>query len=155
MLNTDIARKFLAAILAHEHVAPLLSDEHFSVDGTLVEAWASFKSFKPKTPAGAAAPPDDPPPAAGGTSPHDNPTPSDQAQTKETPMLPTQPASTQDRIGRNVERDWRGNAWSNATHACVTDPDARLFRKGKGKPAQLCYMGHALMENRHGFVRPN
>ena len=60
--------------------------------------------------------------------------------------------STQDRIGRNVERDWRGNAWSNATHACVTDPDARLFRKGKGKPAQLCYMGHALMENRHGFV---
>ncbi len=45
LLNTDIARQFLAAILAHEDVAPLLSDEHFSVDGTLVEAWASMKSF--------------------------------------------------------------------------------------------------------------
>ena len=41
-------RKFLAAILAHKAVAPLLSDEHFSVDGTLIEAWASMKSFQPK-----------------------------------------------------------------------------------------------------------
>ena len=48
LLNTDIARKFLAAILAHKDVAPLLSDEHFSVDGTLIEAWASMKSFQPK-----------------------------------------------------------------------------------------------------------
>ena len=55
-------------------------------------------------------------------------------------------------VGRNIERDWRGNAWSNATHASVTEPDARLFRKGKGKPAQLCFMGHALMENRNGFA---
>ncbi len=76
-------------------------------------------------------------------------------------MQPTRPAQTSiktssltsnERIGRNIERDWRGNAWSNATHASVTDPQARLFRKGKGKPAQLCYMGHALMENRNGFV---
>src|SRR3974377_942892 len=48
LLNADIARQFLAAILAHRDVAPLLSDEHFSVDGTLIEAWASMKSFKPK-----------------------------------------------------------------------------------------------------------
>ena len=48
LLNTDIARKVLAAILAHRDVAPLLSDEHFSVDGTLIEAWASMKSFQPK-----------------------------------------------------------------------------------------------------------
>ena len=54
--------------------------------------------------------------------------------------------------GRNVERDWRGQTWSNATHASVTDPDARLYRKAKGRPAQLCYMGHALMENRNGFA---
>ena len=65
-------------------------------------------------------------------------------------MQPTE--TTDERIGRNVERDWRGKTWSNATHASVTDPHARLFRKGKGKPAQLCYMGHALMENRHGFI---
>ncbi len=42
LLTTDIARKFLAAILADKAVAPLLSDEHFSVDGTLIEAWASI-----------------------------------------------------------------------------------------------------------------
>ena len=48
LLNTDIARQFLAAMLAHKEVEPPLSDEHFSVDGTLIEAWASMKSFKPK-----------------------------------------------------------------------------------------------------------
>ena len=53
LLNTDIARKFLAAILANKAVAPLLSDEHFSVDGTLIEAWASMKSFQPKPTAAA------------------------------------------------------------------------------------------------------
>ena len=157
LLNTDISRKFLAAILAHGHVAPLLSDDHFSVDGTLIEAWASFKSFKPKVAAadGAVPPPDDPPPPPA-TSTDDHPTAAHPAQTKETPMQPT-PSATADeatgtRIGRNIERDWRGNAWSNATHASVTDPDARLMRKGKGKSAQLCYMGHALMENRNGFI---
>ena len=58
LLNTDIARKLLAAILAHKDVAPLLSDEHFSVDGTLVEAWASMKSFQPKAGAGGSEPPE-------------------------------------------------------------------------------------------------
>lgn len=144
LLNTDIARKFLAAILAHEKVAPLLSDDHFSVDGTLVEAWASFKSFRLKSPPDSGPPPDkgDGPPVAPGST--------DDTQSKDSAMQPTE--TTDERIGRNVERDWRGKTWSNATHASVTDPHARLFRKGKGKPAQLCYMGHALMENRHGFI---
>ena len=62
LLTTDMSRKLMAAILGHEKVAPLLSDDHFSVDGTLVEAWASFKSFKPKTADREAAPPSDPPP---------------------------------------------------------------------------------------------
>ena len=57
LLNTDIARKVLSAILAHKDVAPLLSDEHFSVDGTLIEAWASMKSFQPKAGAGEASRP--------------------------------------------------------------------------------------------------
>jgi hypothetical protein len=48
LLEGDIARGFLAAILADPQVAPLLSTEHFSVDGTLIEAWASMKSFCPK-----------------------------------------------------------------------------------------------------------
>ena len=54
LLTTDMSRKVMAAILAHPEVKPLLSDEHFSVDGTLVKAWASMKSFQPKD----SAPPD-------------------------------------------------------------------------------------------------
>jgi transposase len=48
LLDGDIAAKFLAAVLAQPRVKRLLSSEHFSVDGTLIEAWASMKSFKPK-----------------------------------------------------------------------------------------------------------
>ena len=54
--------------------------------------------------------------------------------------------------GRNAEVDFHGQKRSNETHASVTDPDARLYRKGEGKEAKLCYMGHALMENRNGLV---
>lgn len=46
--NGDIFTKFMTSLLNHEQVKPLLSDEHFSVDGTLIEAWASQKSFRPK-----------------------------------------------------------------------------------------------------------
>jgi transposase len=46
--NGDVFQKFMARLLNHEQVVPLLSDEHFSVDGTLIEAWASQKSFRPK-----------------------------------------------------------------------------------------------------------
>ena len=56
LLTTEMSRKVMAAILAHREVAPLLSDEHFSVDGTLVKAWASMKSFQPNADA---APPED------------------------------------------------------------------------------------------------
>ena len=48
MLGADVAAKFLAAVLRHPKVTRFLSDEHFSVDGTLVEAWASIKSFRAK-----------------------------------------------------------------------------------------------------------
>lgn len=48
LLEGDIARKFLAEVLADPVIKPLLSDEHFSVDGTMIEAWASMKSFRPK-----------------------------------------------------------------------------------------------------------
>jgi len=91
----------------------LLSTDHFSVDGTLIQAWASMKSFKPKDGANE-------PPTEGG--------------------------------GRNRETDFHGAKRSNATHASTTDPEARLYRKGQGKEAKLCFMGHALMENRHGLV---
>ena len=48
LLAGDVADKFLAAVLAHPRVKRLLSSEHFSVDGTLIEAWASMKSVRPK-----------------------------------------------------------------------------------------------------------
>ena len=46
--NGDVFTKFMTRLLNHRQVKPLLSDEHFSVDGTLIEAWASQKSFRPK-----------------------------------------------------------------------------------------------------------
>ena len=48
LLEGNIAQRFLAAVTGHAKVRGLLSDEHFSVDGTLIEAWASVKSFRPK-----------------------------------------------------------------------------------------------------------
>ena len=48
LLAGDVATQFLAAVLNQPRVKALLSDEHFSVDGTRIEAWASLKSFKPR-----------------------------------------------------------------------------------------------------------
>jgi transposase len=113
LLEGDIAAKFLSAVLAQPRVRQLLSTEHFSVDGTLIEAWASMKSVKPRDGS-------DGPPTAGG--------------------------------GRNLEADFHGQKRSNATHGSSNDPDARLYKKGRGKEAKLCFMGHGLMENRHGLL---
>jgi IS5 family transposase len=112
LLAGDIAAKFLTAVLSQSQVKRLLSSEHFSADGTLIEAWASMKSFKPRDGS-------DDPPAAG---------------------------------GRNVETNFHGEKRSNETHASTTDPDARLYRKGPGKEAKLCFIGHGLMENRSGLL---
>ena len=54
--------------------------------------------------------------------------------------------------GRNGERDFHGEKRSNATHASTTDPEAQLYRKGRGKEAKLSFMGHTLMENRSGLI---
>ncbi len=113
LLEGDIAAKFLSAVLAQPRVKRLLSTDHFSVDGTLIEAWASMKSFRPKDGSGE-------PPAEDG--------------------------------GRNWEADFHGHKRSNETHVSSTDPEARLYRKGQGKEAKLCFMGHGLMENRHGLL---
>jgi transposase len=142
LLTTDMSRKFLAAILAHREVAPLLSDEHFSVDGTLVKAWASMKSFQPKadvTPPDEDSGPGDPPTDRAADA-------SDQPQAEIVPM--PRPA----RCDRNTEVDFRGEKRSNATHASITDPDARLYKKSPGTGAMLCFMGHTLMENRSGLI---
>jgi transposase len=121
LLDGDIARKFMTGVLNQPQVRKLLSSEHFSVDGTLIEAWASMKSFVPKSPSSGEDHGSGPPAAGSGR-------------------------------GRNAERDFHGEKRSNETHASTTDPDARLFRKGKGKEAKLCHMGHLMMENRHGLI---
>jgi transposase len=129
LLAGEVAARFLTALLAQPRVKRLLSGEHFSVDGTLIEAWASIKSLRPMADAADGAGTDGP--GDGG--------PSDTAAR----AMPE---------GRNAERDFHGARWSNDTHRSSTDGDARLYRKGRGKEARLCYLGHALMENRHGLV---
>jgi len=53
---------------------------------------------------------------------------------------------------RNSERDFHGEPRRNDTHVSTTDPEARLYRKGLGKEARLCFLGHALIENRNGLI---
>ena len=143
LLTTDMSRKIMAAILAHRDVAPLLSDDHFSVDGTLVKAWASMKSFQPKERAtsGGDEGPGDPP---DGSAPPRSST--------NQPIAEPKPMPRPTRRNRNTEVDFRGERRSNATHASMTDPEARLFRKSPGAGAMLCFMGHSLMENRSGLI---
>ena len=112
LLEGDIAAKLLVTILAQPKVKRLLSSDHFSVDGTLIDAWASIKSFRKKD---------------GDDQDGDGP-------------------------GRNAERNFHGETRSNDTHESTTDPDAKLYKKGRGQPARLCFMGHALMENRNGLA---
>ncbi len=143
LLDADVAAKFMSALLAHAQVRGLLSDEHFSVDGTLIEAWASMKSFQPKAPPTEPGAPDEDPP--------DKETSDRNDTTNKAEPRPPKPED-QPMKDRNVDVDFHGQKRSNATHASTTDPDARLYKKGKGKEAKLCFMGHALMENRHGLI---
>jgi transposase len=111
LLDGDVAEAFFQRVLELARAEQLLSDEHFSVDGTLIQAWAGQKSFQRKgtTP----PPPDDP----------GNPT-----------------------------VNFHGEKRSNATHASITDSDALLYKKAKGHEAKLSYLGHVLIEHRHGLV---
>jgi len=142
LLTTEMSRKVMAAILAHREVAPLLSEEHFSVDGTLVKARASMKSFQPKA---EGAPKDD-------EGPGDPPGPDTPANQPEQTQAETDPMPRPTHQHRNAEVDFRGEQRSNATHVSATDPEARLYKKSPGTGAMLCFMGHALMENRSGLI---
>jgi len=103
LLQHAVAHSFFQRVVAR--AADLMSDEHFTVDGTLLEAWASQKSFQRK----------------------DGDTDGDGS-------------------------DFRGQTRKNDTHASTTDPEARLYRKSNNTEARLAYLGHLLMENRHGLI---
>ncbi len=105
LIEHDAVVAFFHEVLKQADKKQWLSKEHFSVDGTLIQAWAGHKSFVRKDGA------DDG--AEGG--------------------------------------DFRGQTRSNETHASSTDPDSRLYRKGK-TASELRFMGHTLMENRNGLV---
>src|SRR2546426_459385 len=57
-----------------------------------------------------------------------------------------------DRPGASGEVDFHGEKRGNETHQSTTDPDARLYKKSKGSEAKLSYLGHVLVENRHGLL---
>jgi transposase len=105
LIEHDAVVAFFNQVLKQADKKNWLSKEHFSVDGTLIQAWAGHKSFVPK-----GGKDDD---ADGG--------------------------------------DFRGKPRSNETHESSTDPESRLYRKGK-TASELRFMGHTLMENRNGLV---
>ena len=106
--------KLISGLPRREKVRPLLSSVHFSVDGTILVAWASHRSFRPK----------DEDPMDDGPKNDDG----------------------------NDGSDFRGRPRKNDTHESKTDPDTRLYRKANGQEVRLCYLGHILIENRHGLV---
>ncbi len=112
LLENEVITELFEEVVKLAGKQGLLSDEHFSVDGTLIQAWASQKSFRRKE--------------------DDNEPPTDG--------------------GRNSEANFHGEKRSNQTHESKTDGDALLAKKGPGKEAKLSYMGHTVMENRHGLI---
>jgi hypothetical protein len=104
LLEGEIAQRLLEAVLEQARAHDLLSEEHFTVDGTLLEAWASRRSFVPK----------DPPPTVGTGA-----------------------------GGKKLLRD---------THVSTTDPEARLYKKSTAGESKPSYLGHVIVENRHGLV---
>lgn len=124
LLNEELMAKFLELLLATPEVKPLLSSEHFSVDGTLLRAWASHSSLERIDGLD-----DNPPPPSGGQGFGG-------------------PASSKKR----PKGDFRGLLLSNQTHRSSTDDEARLFKKAPGVGAFLSFMGHCVMENRNGLV---
>lgn len=109
LLEHEVTAHFFVAVVDQARTAGLMSSEHFSVDGTLIEAWGSHKSFRPKD-------------------------------------------EDDDDQDNNRWSNFKGKRRKNDTHESKTDPDAKLWRKSKGKEAKLSYGANALMENRNGLL---
>lgn len=123
LLAHQVTQVFFHRVVERARAAELMSTEHFTVDGTLIEAWASLKSFQPKSE-----------PALAQRS---------RNQRK---------ARRRRHRRRNRSVNFRGQQRRNDTHQSATDPEARLMRKGNGKEARLSLSAHALMENRNGLL---
>jgi transposase len=127
-----LTEAFFDAVVA-EALTRGLCSEHFSVDGTLIESYASAKSFQPIPTA-------------------KDETKGDDGDADASSGSPPSSSSSNGFKPRNVEVDFHGQKRTNQTHRSVTDPEARLYRKSAGQEAKLAHLGHALGENRHGLV---
>ncbi len=125
-----LTQRFFAGVVAQAISAGLASDEHFAVDGSLIQSHASLKSLRKIARAGEGDGND----ADGGDD--DTPTPGGPPR----------------RTSRNESVDFKGESRGNATHRSATDPQARLARKGNNVGAFLSHSMHALTENRNGFA---
>lgn len=122
-----LTAKFFDGVVRQASAAGLTSDDHFTVDGTLIQSHASLKSLK-KIEREASE--------------------EDDRRDDDGPNKPGgRPGKS-----RNASVDFKGQTRANATHRSATDPDARLARKSDGVGALLCHSAHALAENRHGLV---
>ena len=129
LMQQDVAKLFFGKVIEQAQTARLTSSEHFSVDGTLIDAWASFKSFQPK-----------------------DATAERQARNRRKTERKRRGGKGPKGGGRNADVNFHRQKRSNETHQSTTDPEARLMKKGDGQPARLSYAGHALMENRNGLL---
>ena len=111
LLEHQVAQRFFAEVVRQARAEKLFSEEHFTVDGTLIESLASLKSVRRKDDDG------------GG------------------PIDPD-----------NQGVDFHGEKRSNDTHASVTDPEAKLFRKSRAAATKLYFSGNAVAENRCGLI---
>ncbi len=129
LLAGDIAQRFFDAVLSEAQAAELLSTEHFTVDGTLIQAWAGQKSLQRDPAKATASDDDDDDRGLSASLPH---VPkhrrkflaADDPRRTPAPPLPEEPAGT-----RNPTVDFHGERRANATHTSTTDPEARLARK--------------------------
>lgn len=118
-LSAELTARFFDEVVAEAQRKQLMSRDHFSVDGTMIEAWASMSSFQKK---------DD--------SNDDEP----------------KPPVNKKKGWRGKGKSFRGQRRRNQTHASKTDPEAKLYRKGTGQEARMCFLGHVLTENRNGLI---
>jgi len=125
LLNEELMSKFLKLLLATPEVKPLLSSEDFSIDGTLLRAWAAHSWLKRID-----GQEDGPPPASGGNG----------------------FGSSASGSKKRAKGDFRGLLLSNQSYRSTSDKEGRLFKKAPGVGAFMSFMGHCVMENRNGLV---
>ena len=144
LLTGDIAAAFFDAILIHAETERLLSDDHFTVDGTLLEAWASHKSFKPK--GGPDRPPDDP----------KNPTVNFRGQTRrnDTHQSTTDPDARlyKKAVGREAKLGYLAHLLTENRHGLIIDTAVTAASGTAERDAAILMLGELPLTTRRVTV---